>query len=243
MAKVKYGVSKEAVEQAEKGGGGEQPPVGVYTLKIEECNHGFSKGEDGQPDQSRPRLEVIYRPVGDAEGNDLEKNYSRVWDYVSFSEAAEWKLAQFLLSIGKIDTKKQAKTHKGELDTDEAVGKLVKGRIRADTDLQDNYRARIASTFPIDGDAAGEDDDDLELDEDEDEDEETEESAADGLSAEDIDGMKSADLKELVSNLRDEGREIEIPKGAKVKQVRDILKDELFSGEEEEDEDDDDLPF
>lgn len=247
MGKVKFTVSGDAVEQAEKGGGGEQPPVGVYQLKIEEINHGYSKGDDGNPDKNRPRLEVVYRPYANADGESLEKNYLRVWDYVSFSEAAEWKLAQFLLSIGEIDTKKKAKSHSVELDTDKHIGDIVKGRIRADTDLEGNYKPKVANTWPLeDGAASGSDDDDLDddLDEDEDEEEDDEgaESVAASLSESDIDGMKSAELKELVPKLREEGYELEIPKGSKVGQVRDIVKSAIFS-EDEEDEDDDDLPF
>lgn len=126
MAKVKFDVS--GTDPSENAGKIFEDPVpGVYKAKVQACNHGFSKGDDGKPDRTRPRLEVVYE-VTDAKDGGKYRG-SRVWDYVVFTEASQWRLDQFLMAMGISNTKKR----KGEFDTDDLVNMPVKIRIKAET--------------------------------------------------------------------------------------------------------------
>jgi len=245
MVKIKFDVSGSDPDAAVADFAFEQPPVGLYQARLEELNTGYSKDGEGKPDKNRPRLECIYKLVSDAEGKDLDKNYSRVWDYVSLkSEAAEWKLDQFCQAMGLASGNKR----KGTIDTQALAtkadgeetghqGKLVKLRVTADKDLDGNYRGRVGGVFAME-DQLDEDDELADVLE-EDEEETSEE---DVWTEEDIDRMKSAELKELVKEY-----EIEVPKGSKVADVKQLVKDHLFSEEdweaEGDDEEGDELPF
>lgn len=156
MAKVKIRASQSAVEQAAKSGDFEEPQPGLYVAKLEEAKPGFSKGEDGKEDKSRPYLECIYKITGEGrEGRPTDKNYSRKWDYVTFGESTEWKVAQFGLAMG-LPLKGGAIDGEVETDPDKAgtiIGKEVLLRIKRDTDLDGNYRGKIAFVGTRDADA------------------------------------------------------------------------------------------
>lgn len=255
---IKFDVSG-ADHNANASGGGEfvQAPKGVYIAELMEANLGYSKDDDGKPDKNRPRIECIYQIVGEADGAKPEAQYSRIWDYVSFSDAAEWKLDQFLQAVGIATTKKE----KGQLDLTKIAGKVtdlkggehdgkaakVKLRVTAGKDLQGDYRAKVGGTYLLTDEDAEALDEELEaaLDEEEldeeliDDDDEAEEEEAE-YTAEDIDDMAAADLKALV---KEHG--FKVKKGMKVGDVREMVKEELGLNEEDEaeDEDDDDLPF
>lgn len=253
---IKYDVSG-ADHDSNASGGGEfvQAPKGVYIAELMEANLGYSKDDDGKPDKNRPRIECIYQIVGEADGSKPEAQYSRIWDYVSFSDAAEWKLDQFLQAVGIATTKKE----KGQLDLTKIAGKArdlkgaehdgkaakVKLRVAAGKDLQGDYRAKVGGTYLLTDEDAEALDEELEealdeedLDEELIEDEAEEETA--DYTAEDIDEMAAADLKALV---KEQG--FKVKKGMKVGDVREMVKEELGLTEEDEaeDEDDDDLPF
>lgn len=252
--KIKYNV-KGADHKANAEGGGEVTPKGVYIAELAEANLGYSKDDDGKPDKDRPRIECIWKPIAQADGSPLDKNYMPVWDYVSFSDAAEWKLDQFLQSIG-VDTESE---EEGELDLtrfaakvtnlkgEESKGKKgtpVKCKIRVvgGKNLEGDYKPKIGGTYRLtdeDEEALDEEleaaaEEETEPDEPEWEDEDDEgEGEEDDLTAEDVDEMPAADLKALV---KEHG--IKVKKGMKVKDVRELVKEELGL-----DEDEDDLPF
>ena len=253
---IKYDVSGADHEANASGGADfEQPPKGLYIAELAEANLGFSKDDDGKPDKNRPRIECIYQIVAESDGSKPAKNYSRVWDYVSFSDAAEWKLDMFLQSVGIETSAKE----KGQLDLTKVAGKVtdlkgnehegkavrVKMRVTAGKDLQGDYRAKVGGTYRLVDedeealtDALDEALDDDELDDDDvdfGDEEETE------LTADDVDEMPVEDLKALV---KEHG--IKVKKGTKVAGVRELVKEELGlveSDEDEDEDDDDDVPF
>jgi len=236
--KIKYDVS--GVDPADSVGGSfEDPKPGVYKCKVKSITHGFSKGDDGKPDKSRARLEVVYEL--------LEPPYkgSRLWDYLSFSEAAQWRLDQFLQAVGVTNAKKR----KGEFDTDELVGMPVRVRVKGETQTvggQETYRARVGAVLPgededllliDDEDEIEEVEDDEEIDEvededpDADEDEEVgdDEEVADGYTQEDLEDLTIKELGELLMEEFEVERS-DVPKG-KDSKIQMIL--ELQGGEEE----------
>ena len=248
---IKYDVSG-ADHDGNASGGGEfvQAPKGVYIAELTEANLGYSKDNDGKPDKTRPRVECIYSIVAESDGSKPAAQYSRIWDYVSFSDAAEWKLDMFLQSFG-IATKQK---EKGQLDLTRIAGKVtdmkgathdgkaakVKVRVAAGKDLQGDYRAKIGGTYLLVDEAVEELNDDIEsaMDDDELIDDEGPEDA--DYTAEDIDEMLAADLKALV---KEEG--FTVKKGMKVAEVRELVKEELGLNEVDELDElaDDDLPF
>lgn len=159
MPKITFDVSNSDPDKATQDV--EPPKPGVYLCKVAEINPGFSKDDDGKPDKDRPRLEVVYRiHKGNSKGAPL-------WDYLSFSEAAQWKLDQFLQAVGVANKKKR----KGSFDSSKVIGKLVKVRVTGQGSGED-YRARVRGVFAYDPDLEEEE---TEEDEDENGDEEEEE--------------------------------------------------------------------
>lgn len=140
MAIVKFDVSDSNPEDATRDF--EQPTPGVYKAKVKEINPGFTAGDGGKPDKNKPRLEVIY------EITDDKFKGSRLWDYVSFSDASKWKLDQFLQAVGAADKKKR----KGELNTDKVVNMPVRIRVKGEQRIQPGtseveYRAKVGGVF------------------------------------------------------------------------------------------------
>jgi hypothetical protein len=148
VAKVKIKASAAAVEQASKSGDFEEAPPGLYTATLEEINPGFSKGDDGKEDKSRPYLECIYKITGvGREGTAPDKTFSRLWDYVTFGEAAEWKQAQFGMALGL--PMSPSGSIEGSIETEPGkpgtvIGTTVLIRVKRGTDLEGNYRGKIA---------------------------------------------------------------------------------------------------
>lgn len=245
MAKIKIKAGKDAVEQATESGDFEQPKPGIYVAELTEVNSGFSK-TDGQEDKTRPRLECIYKIVGEGrEGTKPEKQYSRLWDYVSFSEAAEWKLAQFGVALGLkmknggIDD--AIETEAGKPGT--VIGTQVLVRVKADKDLEGNYRGKVGALMPLNEEPS----DLTDVEEDEDlEEEEIDEAEADEvddefLTEEDLDEMENKDLAAVA-------KEFDInPKDFKGKTARADLISAILTAqaadEEEMEGDDEESPF
>src|SRR5881392_807045 len=103
MAKlVEYDVTK--VEEAQ-GGTGVKVRPGVRVARIERCQRREEK-RDGTP------------------ANDIEValNFGEEFDcgftYIGLSEAADWKLAEFIRALGLKE--------KGKLDPDKMVGKFIR---------------------------------------------------------------------------------------------------------------------
>lgn len=141
MPKIKTDVSgvDEAEAKAFGAGSGESPKPGIYRAKVLTCTPGYAKGDDGDADKKRPRLEITYAIQGG------EFNGSQLWDYIilpahdSFGDAAKKRMFQFVRAVGQ---------KPGEsLDTDKAEGKLVRVRVRSGTKQDGSYRGEFSAVF------------------------------------------------------------------------------------------------
>lgn len=193
----------------------EQPKPGVYPAVLDDA----TVRTTGSGSQTEPRdIEVVVKITGD--------DYSgvRLWDYVSFSEAAQWKMDQLLLAAGVLSNKKRAKEFKTEKELERALkGTPVMIRVRGDS-YEGEYRARVAQYLPGDEPDEEVETEDLppaETDEDE-ADEQVEE-----YTYEDIAGMKIVELRSLADDL-----EIDHA-GVKKADLRDAILEEMGFDEEE----------
>lgn len=267
MAKIKVSVNEEAFDS---GGIAESPKPGVYSFRIRELNNDYSKGDDGKPDKSRPRTEVVLEcidPKAKDKGVDGGSAFgARVWDYITYGEGGQWKLAMFLRALGIAD-KSKAKSGKvsATLDTDKFAefssdpgksqkktgnsGAVVKCRITADTDRDGNYRPRVGAYLPIadededaEGDAFDESEESTASDEeweDEEEEEEDEEEAdeEEGYTEDRLKAMEPDEIKEIASGL---GIKF---KGMKKSQVITAILEAQESSDAEDNEEEEDTPF
>jgi hypothetical protein len=230
MVKLKVDLTDQDPNES-LGGNFEQPKPGIYSAKVKECTPRF---EDEDEKKVRD-LEVVF------EITDKRYKGSRIWDYVGFSEAAKWKLDQFMLAIGKASTKKRKFT----FDPDDAVGTPVTVRVRAGS-YNGEYRAKVAQILALDEDAAEDEDvlddeeleeeeeDELEEEEDDDEDwdEEEDEEAEDEEAEEwDEDSLNELSLAELKKVASEHG--VEVKKG---KRKNTYVDEILATYDEEEDE-------
>ena len=148
MAKVRIVATKEDAEKADKDFGDfVVPKDGWYILTCAEANPGFSKGDDGEPDEDKPRIELVFQITGEGqEERKPEANYGNVWDYITFGENAGWKRAQFAKAFGFSDT--------GELDddieTDECINVKVLARLKQQKGRtkEDPPRAKVVKLLP-----------------------------------------------------------------------------------------------
>jgi hypothetical protein len=195
MAKLKVTVGQDAYD--ESGASDIEPPKpGVYNCKVLEINHGFSADEaTKKPDKNRPRLEVIYQITDEkakTRGNDGGSALNaRLWQYITFGENVQWKLAGFLKAFG-IPFKKVGGNLEFDLDTAtlaESVtdvdprtmkakpakktgheGAKCRVKVKPDSNQSGEYRAGVGSVLPPkddDDDADfGDDDDDVVADDD-----------------------------------------------------------------------------
>lgn len=151
MGKVRIKVGADDVEKAAEAGDFEQARPGLYTAILDECNPGFTKGENDKPDKSRPYLECIYKITGTGrEGKPLETQLSRIWDYVSFGESSKWKMAQFALAMGLKTNAKGEIDQEIEIEPDKpgtVVGTDVVIRVKKDSDQEGNYRGKIGAVY------------------------------------------------------------------------------------------------
>lgn len=258
MPKVKFDVTGQNADDSVRGRA-KQPKPGVYMAKVVEVKPGYAKDRDtGEEDRDRPRIQVVVEILKRGKGKAFAG--ARLWDYISMTEASEWKLDQFLQAMGVASKRKR----KGTFDTDKLVGKTVPIKVDADT-YQGEYRARLGAYLleleedddiededlddeeELDDDDLEDDDDDLddddEDDDDEDEDEEDDEDDEedDDEDSEDYDedtlmAMSKEDLAEVADEF-----EVDFPsrltKAGRAKVVAAILE---AIGEDEEDEEDED---
>lgn len=160
MVKLKYNVkgAEHDKNSSDQGGDRPLPPAAVYPARIAKCDY-------AEPEGKNPRLEVEIRLI------DKEHKDYPLWEYVVWVnektdketfDKNKWKADQFLQALGVDTTKKET----GEFDTDEAVGKLIKVRLKHETDARDKQniktRARPGGMFYYDPD----DDDSFEVDQD-----------------------------------------------------------------------------
>lgn len=112
--KLKFDVSGSDPEKA-TGSNYEPPAPGVYTVKINEIEAKDSKA-------GNPMLVVLCEITDEGKSKGA---YMR--DHITLSEAAAWKLDQFLQAFGVADANKR----KGTLDTDLLLGKKAEVRIKS----------------------------------------------------------------------------------------------------------------
>lgn len=118
MAHVKYDVS-----DVEAGGGGEEPQPGLYAGKIVGVTR-RDKKTNGDPTDD---LEIVV---------DIGQEYSRKFTYIQLDNpATAWKLRELTDAVGL--------PPKGQFDPKSLEGKKVSVRIKADKDLEENYRGSI----------------------------------------------------------------------------------------------------
>lgn len=230
MAKVKFNV--KGVDSKTSAN---LPKPGLYTCKVVSC-------VAAKPDGKDLRLEVQY------EIQDKEYKGFKLYDYVNLeSEAARWKLKQFLEAMG-------VAKDSGQFDPAEFVGTAltIKVKIQAETD-QYAASARPQTLLPLDGAEGSEDEEDLEDedDESEDEDDESEDDDEDDDEDEDEDDDDDAWDEESLADLdNDELKEaaeeldVAVPKkltaASKKKLIAAILEAQEGDDDEDEDEDEDD---
>lgn len=147
MAKVRIKASQEAFDtRREDSGDFALPKPGIYVLQVGECEPGYTKDAEGEPDESKPHLKFTYKivGVGEAEAKPTE-NYGSVWDYVSFGEKSDWKRAEMLIAYGIATSE-----FDGEIDTDDLVNRKVLARIKHEKGRtkDDPKQAKIARLFP-----------------------------------------------------------------------------------------------
>jgi hypothetical protein len=233
MAKVKFDVSGSDPKDAFKGGA-EQPKPGAYNGKIVQCKVGAKQGD---PDNKR--LEVI------VEITDKKNKGARLYDYIAFSEASQWKMDQFLQVLGVSSKSKR----KGTFDTDDVVGESVKIRVAGDT-YNGEYKAKLAAYLPRDED--DDEDDDIDVDEDDeeieddeesddDEEEEEEEESDEDEDEDEVAPYEEWDIEELKAECK--ARKLKIKPGSKKPTyVKALEADDDEGGDDDEDEDEED-PF
>jgi len=124
---IKFDVSGSDPERATSGG--EPPKPGIYVATIKELKEGIKKGEVG--DEFK-RLEVVYEIA-----KGTHKGYP-LFDYLAYSEAAQWKLDQFLQAIAVASTTKR----KGQFKTEDYIGTPVRVRIKGET-YEGEYRPKV----------------------------------------------------------------------------------------------------
>lgn len=240
MAKIKFDVTDQ--DPADSAGTAfEDPRPGVYLAKILEINPGFSKGDDGKADKNRPRLEVIYEIL------DEKYKGSRIWDYVSQTEKAKWKFDQWMLALGISSSKR-----KGEFDTDDYIGFVVKLRIKAEGGAYgtDDYRPKVGAIVAAsDADQARGEEELEELGDGVHEDGDEIEADGEGYIEEALSEMSLKDLGAILTGEFDVERS-DVPKGkdAKIEMILELQDsgDGDDGGDEEDetaadDEDGDDL--
>lgn len=175
MAKIKFNV--KGVES----GGGQRKLVkpGVYDCKITSC-------VDATPTNGKDRrLEVVstITQKGDFEGVPLRTDYINL-----VSEAAAWKLRQFLEGVGIVKDGKES----GDFDPAKLVNKPVRIRVKSRMDEEYGAQNEVGTYLPV------EDEEDLEEGEDLTEEESDADEAVEGEGeGEDSELWNEEELTEL----------------------------------------------
>lgn len=231
MAKIKYDVSGVDHKKAKEAVSFEQPTPGVYPAIVKEMNPGFSKGDDGKPDKTRPRVEVIFTVTG------KKFKGAQLWYYLTFGDGyPKEKFDQFLQAFGVNTTKKA----KGDFDTDDFIGEACKIHVRAGKSQSGEYRGEVSNVVEHD-DADDDDDDDGDLDDDGDDetkdDDDPDEGDGDDGDDDPEDDYDDMEVKDLRAELK--SRDLKT-NGAKPALIDRLRKDDAG---DDGDGDDEDGPF
>lgn len=228
IPKIKYDVSN-----VEDGGDFKQAKPGMYIAKIATCEHKESKSTPGSM-----MLEITLEIVRDSKGKKVKEKLSRIWHYVPTDPEASWafRLKEFIKALGL--------KPKGALDPDKIVGTEVQVQVKADKDLNDEYRAKVGRLLPLPEDEEEEDEeedeDEEDTDADEEEDDSDEEDEDEDSDDEEDDDEESSDYDEMsLTELRKEARSRGIKVG-KAMDADDLIEALTESDAEEDDEDEDD---
>jgi hypothetical protein len=181
---VKFDVSKS--DPAKATASFEPPPPGVYKAKITECAVTKPSGKDR-------RIEVVLEAVKNT-GKKKVANGQKWWEYINLeSEAAVWKLDQFLQAFGLANGKKR----KGSFDPEDLVGELCLVRCATETDNKEDpptKRSRCKAILALD--AEDESDDESDDDDDDSSDDDDDDSADDDDDDEDSDSSDDSEEEE-----------------------------------------------
>jgi hypothetical protein len=201
VSKLKYDLSK-----ATAGGDWEHVPPGVYTMKVMEVNARDSKA-------GNPMLEVVLKPVADAEGGKLDGEFNQVWHYILTDGTQDSRYRAFIDAVGL--------KAKGTLDTDDLAGSLVLAHLKSDKDQDGEYRPRVSKVMATEVEV-----------EDEEADEEDEEEGID---------LAELDRAALRALIKSEELGIRVLKSMSDEDLRDAIAEALAGPEEEpEDEEEED---
>lgn len=205
MAKVKFNVKGVEVRR----GGGEPLPKGVYLCDIESC-------AVTKPQSKDERIEVVYTVAdGDHKGRKL-------WDYINLeSEAAAFKVREFLEAVGIVTGKKEA----GEFDPAKLVGEQVNVRVIHQPDNRPEHEGemqqRVGGVTPVDGEEEDENLDD--------------ESGEEEDDAVDLDELDRAELKKLI---KEQELGITVKRAWSDDELREAITEVLGEGDDEPESDD-----
>lgn len=136
------------VTGVEAGGDRELPKAGVYACKLTEATRRTGDHDD---------LAVVYEITAPKEHKGFP-----LYDYVPFSEAARFRLRQFLEAFGLVTEKKE----KGQFDPTKLIGKECQVRIKRRSSEEFGEQVKVASVLPAKDDDDGEDLDDGDNDDD-----------------------------------------------------------------------------
>lgn len=147
MTKIKIKASaEEAAKAGQDQGEFEVPKPGYYHLKLVEANAGYSKDKDGNEDEEKPRIECVYEIVGEGiECAETDKNYGRIWDYVTFGDGyAATRRVEWVMAFDANADIADITSGKYEIDTDDLVERTVVARLKHEKDKQKTEEAKAA---------------------------------------------------------------------------------------------------
>ena len=216
MAKLKASKTKiskkkmQEYQENQQGAGIEEPQPGRYNARVAEC-----KIEEKKRDKGVNQLAVAYQIK-----DHPTYGGAWVWERVplpeelggDMTERNEWKYIQFFVAMGELDPEGGGTV---DADTEELKGRDVLLRVRGGS-YNGEYRAEVGSVLPPIGGSDDEEEDDEEFEEDEEE-----------ITAEDIDAMDGAALRELLTE-----HELKKPKGMKkISEIREFAKEQILGDE------------
>lgn len=220
MAKIKYDVSD--VEVQEDRDFSTPVPVGVYTVRLIECDETTSSNDN-------PMIACTLEIVG----GEFDGRY--LWDNVVLIDSTEWKLAQFIRALQLKDS--------GSLDTTKVIGTLLKARVKHENSKEYGLQGKVAALLPMPDDEDADEDADEEEEEsstDDDEDDTSGDSSDDEDDDDDeVPPYDEWNLTELSAEVRERGMEIKTQKKGDAKKKYLIQKLE----KDDEKDNDGDEPF
>jgi hypothetical protein len=224
--KLKFDVSGSDPDKA-TGANFEPAKPGVYQCRIEETTVSNTKKGDQM-------ITVTYEIV--TPGSEKGK---KLWDRIVLTDAAKWKLDQFLQALGLATKRKR----KGTLDLEAVIGEQLtvvvkQGEYNGSPTAEVSRVSAPADEDDLeeDDDLEDEDDDDLDEDEDESDDEDEDEDEGDEDEEEDEDededaeddGYETMSIAELRAELKERELNSKGAKPALIARLRENDEEEPF---------------